>query len=134
MLKYGTEAQRAATLAEVITQNVGNMNEALRGTTQGELQALKNDFGDLKEEIGATFQPLIGVIIPMVSDGLQAVRPYVEKLGEGFGTVAEYIRALSPETKRLITQGVMGVAVVAAATKGVRLLSAATRSLSGWWI
>ena len=70
ILKYGTEAQRAATLAEVITQNVGNMNEALRNTTQGELQALKNDFGDLKEEIGATFQPLLGVLIPMVSDGL----------------------------------------------------------------
>ncbi len=132
VLKYGTEAQRAATLAEVITQNVGNMNEALRNTTQGELQALKNDFGDLKEEIGATFQPLLGVLIPMVSDGLQTVRPYVEKLGEGFKTVADYISALSPETKKLITQGVMGVAVIAAVTKGMKLLSLATRSASGW--
>lgn len=132
VLKYGTEAQRAATLAEVITQNVGNMNEALRGTTQGELQALKNDFGDLKEEIGATFQPLLGVLIPMVSDGLQAVRPYVEKLGEGFQTVADYISALSPETKKLITQGVMSVPVIMAVTKGMRLLSLATRSASGW--
>ena len=46
-------------------------DEILRGTTQGELQALKNDFGDLKEEIGATFQPLLGVLIPMVSGGSQ---------------------------------------------------------------
>lgn len=110
-------------------------DEILRGTTQGELQALKNDFGDLKEEIGATFQPLLGVLIPMVSDGLQAVRPYVEKLGEGFQTVADYISALSPETKKLITQGVMSVPVIMAVTKGMRLLSLATRSASGWlWV
>lgn len=107
-------------------------DEILRGTTQGELQALKNDFGDLKEEIGATFQPLLGVLIPMVSDGFQAVRPYVEKLGEGFETLADYISALSLETKSLITQGAMSVAVIAAVAKGMKLLSLATRSASGW--
>ena len=35
MLKYGTEAERASTLAQVITDNVGNMNAALAATDAG---------------------------------------------------------------------------------------------------
>ncbi len=130
VLKYGTEAQRAATLAEVITQNVGNMNKALRGTTQGELQALKNDFGDLKEEIGATFQPLLGVLIPMASDGLQALRPYVGKLEEGFRTVSEWISTISPRTMSVIKVTVSAALAVTAVTKATQLLTLAKAGYS----
>lgn len=52
MLKNGTESQRAATLAEVITQNVGHMNAALAQTPTGKLKQVENAIGDLKESLG----------------------------------------------------------------------------------
>ncbi len=60
MLKYGTEAERASTLAQVITDNVGNMNAALAATDAGKAKQLANTFGDVQEDIGkayASFQP-----------------------------------------------------------------------------
>ena len=53
VLKYGNEQQRAAMLAKVITNNVGQMNQALANTPQGQIQQVKNNFGDLKEVLGS---------------------------------------------------------------------------------
>ena len=58
ILKYGTEAERAATLAQVITDNVGNMNAALAATDAGKAKQLSNTFGDLQESIGRAFSGL----------------------------------------------------------------------------
>ena len=52
MIKNGTEAQRAATLVEVLGQNYGEVNKKLRQTPQGIITGLKNDFGDLQEGVG----------------------------------------------------------------------------------
>lgn len=53
ILKFGTEEERAAVLAEVVSQSVGGMNQALRQTPSGELKAAENTLGDLKEQVGA---------------------------------------------------------------------------------
>lgn len=69
ILKFGTEEQRAATLAEVITDSVGGMNAALADTPVGRMQQLSNAAGDVKEQIGSylTFaQPLAAVLDPVV--------------------------------------------------------------------
>lgn len=58
MLKYGTEAERAATLAQVITDNVGNMNAALAATDAGKAKQLSNTFGDLQELVGGAFSKI----------------------------------------------------------------------------
>lgn len=55
VLKYGDESQRAAMLAEVITDNVGNMNSELAKTDAGKAKQMANDFGDLQENIGRFF-------------------------------------------------------------------------------
>lgn len=54
-LKYGDESQRAAMLAQVITDNVGSMNAELAKTDAGKAKQMANDFGDLQEEIGKAF-------------------------------------------------------------------------------
>ena len=46
ILKFGTEEQRAATLAEVISESVGGMNEALAQTPEGRIKQLSNTLGD----------------------------------------------------------------------------------------
>ena len=61
VLKYGTEEEKAAMLAQVVTDNVGNMNAEFAKTDAGKIQQAKNTLGDMGEEIG-------GVLLPAVAD------------------------------------------------------------------
>lgn len=56
VLQYGTESERAAMLAEVITANVGNMNTELAKTDAGKQKQLENTLGDIKEQLGSMVQ------------------------------------------------------------------------------
>ena len=53
VLKFGTESERAAMLAQVITDNVGEMNQALAQTDAGKAKQELNDLGDKGEVVGA---------------------------------------------------------------------------------
>lgn len=63
ILQNGNEAERTAMLIEVLGQNYGKVNEALRNTPQGRITALKNSFNDFQELVGGTitavFDPLV---------------------------------------------------------------------------
>lgn len=62
VMKFGTEQERAAMFAQVVTENVGEMNAELAKTDGGKAQQTANYIGDLKEEVGglyAQLQPLI---------------------------------------------------------------------------
>lgn len=63
VLKYGTESQRAAMLAEVITDNVGNMNAELAKTDAGKAKQISNAIGDMKEEVGSLFESIEPAIV-----------------------------------------------------------------------
>ena len=76
VLKYGTEEEKAAMLAEVINDNVGNMNEELAKTPSGQMQQLKNTMGDLKEEIGAALAPVLAQLAGYISE---KIIPVVER-------------------------------------------------------
>lgn len=56
VLKFGTESERAAMVAEIITANVGEMNRALAQTDIGKQKQFENSLGDLKEKIGSVLQ------------------------------------------------------------------------------
>lgn len=58
VLKYGNESQRAAMLAEVITDNVGHMNAELAKTDAGKAQQMANAIGDMKEVVGSWFESI----------------------------------------------------------------------------
>mgnify|MGYP001755858146 FL=1 len=59
VLKYGNEQERAATLAQVITDNVSNMNAIMASTPQGQIQQMANTWGDIKETVGAKLYPAV---------------------------------------------------------------------------
>lgn len=71
ILKYGNEQQRAATLAKVITDNVGEMNRAFANTPTGQMQQIKNNFGDAMETIGFGVQnfmlPFLKIVNTLVA-------------------------------------------------------------------
>lgn len=76
ILKYGTEEERAATLAEVITSNVGNMNKTMAKTPEGKIQQMKNSLGDMAEEVGRVLAPALANLAKWVST---KVIPKLEK-------------------------------------------------------
>ena len=71
VLKYGNEQERAAMLAQVITENVGEMNKALASTPAGKMQQIKNSFGDTMETLGRAlnnvFAPLLDYVKVIIS-------------------------------------------------------------------
>ena len=52
MLKHGTESERAALLARIITNNVGEMNKKLAATPTGQMKQLQMAIGGIKAKIG----------------------------------------------------------------------------------
>jgi phage-related protein len=86
-LKYGTEVERAAVLAKVITNNVGEMNQAIANTPAGQIQQLKNNFGDLMEIVGAGIQnaimpavKLINILVGKLMSLANAFRSFTEMI------------------------------------------------------
>lgn len=56
VLQFGTESERAAMLAKVITENVGEMNAELAKTDAGKWKQTENYLGDIKEQLGGMVQ------------------------------------------------------------------------------
>lgn len=75
VLKFWTETERSAMLAQVITDNVWQMNEALAWTFQGRMTQLKNTLWDVGETIG-------GALIPVLQKVVEAIVPIVEKVAD----------------------------------------------------
>jgi len=77
VLKYGTESQKAATLAEVLRQNVGGVNKALAETDIGRIQQAKNTIGDLQEVIGGAVVSIKGKFAKAFMEDLPAIEAKV---------------------------------------------------------
>ena len=70
VLKYGTEEEKAAMIAEVVRQNVGNMNAEFAKTDAGKIQQAKNTLGDMGEEIGAVLLPAVADLATWIGEHL----------------------------------------------------------------
>lgn len=92
VLKYGNETERAATLAQVITNNVGDMNAVLAQTDLGRQQQLSNTIGDIKEQFGQAVTQIEVIFLPALknlANALSEVASFAQKtakvLNEVFG-------------------------------------------------
>lgn len=97
VLKFGTESERANMLAEIITQNVGNMNAELRNTDSGKMKAVANDIGDIGEQIGKVMMPFQGLMQQITQIGFM-----VMGLGQIFTSLKAVMMVLGTTTRRLI--------------------------------
>ena len=94
LLKYGTEEQKVATLADVITQSVGGMNEALAGTKEGNMKQMANRWGDLKETIGnfaVSVESAVAPLLDLGMDMLENMLPVLDKVIGPLEKGIEYI-------------------------------------------
>lgn len=101
ILKYGTEAQRAATLAEVVSSAVGGMNEALANTPEGQLKQLENDMSDLDERLGAVFtnaqgafRPFYEMVYSLKERLVSFIETHKEEINAFIGGVASVVKGV----------------------------------------
>jgi hypothetical protein len=80
VLKYGNETEKAAMLAEVITDNVGEMNKSLANTSPGRIAQLKNSFGDLQKEFGRLIIPLRDAFVPVLQRVVVQLGQIIDRL------------------------------------------------------
>lgn len=67
ILKYGTESERAAMLAQIVGEAVGGVNEALAATPEGMLKQQANNMGDLQERVGSLMVAMQAAFSPLVA-------------------------------------------------------------------
>ena len=91
IMKTGTEAQRAATLAEVLSQKVGGVNEALANTPEGRVVQLGNAYGDLQERLGGLWANLKDSLYPVFDGLIQRADGLIDVIEEKMGAVKEWI-------------------------------------------
>ena len=114
VLKYGTEQERAAMLAQVITNNVGEMNAQLAQTESGKQQQLVNTLGDMKEELGA----MVNGALPFVTIAAETTK--------ALGAVTTLVTGLKTLTTTLYASAKAFVVSTAAVIKNkVATLAAA---------
>ena len=101
ILKFGTEEEKAATLAEVITESVGGVNQALAQTPYGKIVQANNAFGDMKERIGALLAPAMKTV-----DSISRITIAAAGIGKGVASV----KALAASIKSM-TGGIRSATV-----------------------
>lgn len=135
VLQYGTESERAAMLAKVITQNVGNMNAELAKTDAGKQKQLENTLGDIKEQMGALVQGIAPYVtmasqITITITGVIKLTASLYAAIKAFGTLTVVTEAASrakagmTAVVRVLTATIHGEAV------GATTAAVATRALS----
>ena len=113
VLKFGTEQEKAATLAQVLQENVGGVNKALRETDAGKQQAMLNTWGDMKEELGKKLLPLMGQFSEWFETKIPAIQATAitaldkgtaafDRLGKGIGWVKDNSETLIPVASGLV--------------------------------
>lgn len=124
ILKYGTEEERAAVLAEVVSASVGGMNAELAKTDSGKQQQLVNALGDMKEELGAMVQgalPFV-TIAAQSATALASVSTLVAGIKTLSTTLYTSVKAFTASTVAMIKN--KGAALATAAAQ--KIVSAAT--------
>lgn len=126
VLKYGTESERAAMLAQVITNNVGDMNAALAQTESGKQKQLNDSLGDIKETLGG----MVNAALPFVTIAAHSLTALtsVSTLVMGVKKATAAVAAFNLKGKAMsVATRLMGVdATRTAAT--MRVFTAATHS------
>lgn len=119
VLKFGTEEEKVAMMAEVLQQNVGGVNKALAQTDLGHLQQSENIIGNLKEEIGMKLLPIIanvaskavpflGKAFDKIGGAIDKISPHVEEVFDFLLTAANQVSPVVESIGRKLADGIGG--------------------------
>ena len=100
VMKNGTEMEKAAMLAQVVTQNVGNMNEEMTNTPEGAVARVKRDFEGIKTSIGQDLRGNIVEFYQSIHNGL----PIIKTIGSAFSKVVSIIMKIVSKVINIIVK------------------------------
>lgn len=109
LIKTGDEYTKATTLAQAITDNVGNMNAELAKTDAGQVKQMANSFGSLQVKVGKFFSEYQNVIAGFGQLGMAMAA--VGTLGTAFTGLVRAIGITSAATSLWQARSVMSTAV-----------------------
>ncbi len=140
-IKTGDATLRAATIAQVLKENVGGVNEAFAQTDQGQILQSQNTFDAITEEIGFFLLPLLNKLIkgalPYVQKALDKLTIVLDKLGpvisdqidKGFDNfakilplIAQTIAVILPILEELLSPLSMGSDIIPMITGAIQSL------------
>ena len=126
-IKSGTESERAAALVQVLNSTYKDFNKSLLDTPAGQLEALKRDFGDMKNQIGVALMPVMLDFVKIVREDLM---PLVQKAADYVKKLVERFQGLSDETKKQVA---LFVGLVAALGPLLYILGPIITSLAAFY-
>jgi len=88
VLKYGNEQQRAAMLAQVITNNVGEMNAAIAATPEGALKQHANTMFGFQERIGKVYVDIKAALLPVFDILNEKIGVFINWLEANFQSIS----------------------------------------------
>lgn len=135
LLKTGTESERAALLVELLGQKFGGANEEIRKTSTGQVKAIDNWLGDLKENLGqaaAAFTPYLNTV---AAAGMSATSFIQLAKATGIATAAQkgfvvVQKALAPAVAICSKMVNSATVAVYASARGMNIGSVAARRLA----
>ena len=98
ILKTGTESERCALLAKIVTDSVGGMNHALAQTPSGRMRQLANALGDIKEQFGQCIRAIGVLLLPLlwkVAEVLQTIATWANRAVNSIAKVFGYASLLT---------------------------------------
>ena len=113
VFKFGTEAERASTLTQIMNQNFGGFAEAGGKTFSGRMEIMKNQFGEIKEAIGGMMANALTPLVDFLSANLV---PTFQKVIDFFSQHRDIAIALALVLGTIVTAAfiALGVAAVTA--------------------
>lgn len=150
LIKFGTEEQKVATLAQVVETSVGGVNEALAKTPAGRLKQISNEYGDIKEQFGKAITNSMALFIPVLkgvanafeytskiavkisessalAKAAQTVRLYGEAWKQASATTKGFVKA----AVGVFAVGMAAPKIISMVDKAVKLLTIDTLTLGG---
>jgi hypothetical protein len=95
LLQHGTQAQKTATLIDVLRAKYGGMAAAVRATPEGAVVALHNSLHDLEEAVGKQLTPVIVNLMNVLSKNLPAIQSglvdTIKKIGPAIQTAGAIV-------------------------------------------
>jgi hypothetical protein len=95
LISSGTEAEKSAAIVDVLNSTYKDFNKELRNTPQGQMQALRNDFDKLKEDLGKKLLPALLGITGFLTDtfipALRSLGKFIKDNGDAIKIYAGII-------------------------------------------
>jgi phage-related protein len=99
VLKYGSEQERAAMLAQVITDNVGEMNKSMGELDEAKILQSNARLDDMRKTIGKKLLPIQAKFYAWFSSKVPAIEKFVVALIDNVLVGTEYVKGALDKAK-----------------------------------